>query len=187
MTKNEIQKFAKNYSDKDFDRIKFDWNEKHGDDFKDKNYDFRMKVCEIIKDDFSYSSDKLILDLYLELSKCAKETWCVYNSFHLFANELLERGGIKYFDKYVEGASKSMDTNLSSGRLDLSKERISEILNHIKSKIANFENESEIRGYDYMLKRFEWLSEKNNKTEIKTVEKKINHSFWERFKSKFNL
>jgi len=38
-----------------------------------------------------------------------------------------------------------------------------EILNHIKSKIANSESEPEIRGYDYMLKRFEWLSEKDKK------------------------
>ena len=191
MTKIEIQTFIKNYSDKDYDRIKFDWNGNHGDDFVDKNYDFRMQVCEIMKNDFSNSSDKLILDLYLELSKCAKETFGVYNSYHLFANELLERTGIKHFEEYIEGASKSMDTGLSSGRLNLSKERNYEILNHIKSKIANSENESEIRGYDYMLKRFEWLSEKesekSNKTEISIVENKTHNSFWGKFKSKFNL
>jgi hypothetical protein len=184
---NEIQTFAKNYTDKDFDRIKFDWNGKHADHFEDKNIDFRMQLCETIKNDFSYSSDKLILDLYLELSKCAKETWSVYNSFHLFADELLERGGIKYFDEYLEGASKSMDTNLSSGRLDLSKERVSEILSHIKSTIANSNKESDIRGYDYMLKRFEWLSEKetekNNKTEIKTGANNVYNSLWERVKT----
>ncbi|UOX33946.1 hypothetical protein LXD69_00170 [Flavobacterium sediminilitoris] len=173
MTKNEIQTFAKNYSEKDFDRIKFDWNGKYGDDFEDKNYDFRMQLCEIIKEDFSYSSEKLILDLYLELSKCAKETFGVYNSFHLFANELLERTGIKYFDEYIEGASKSMDTGLSSGHLDLSNKRINEILSHIKSKMANSKNESEIGKYDYMLKRFEWLSEKDKKEAFKPKENSI--------------
>ena len=193
MTKNEIQTFTQNYSDKDFDRIKFDWNGKHGDDFEDKNYDFRMQLCETIKDDFSYSSEKLILDLYIELSKCAKETFGVYNSYHLFANELLERTGIKYFEEYIEGASKSMDTGLSSGRLDLSKERVSEILNHIKSKMENSENESEIRGYDYMLKRFEWLSEKNKKLVPTTYKNNggkpaktkdsNNNNFWSKLKS----
>lgn len=170
MTKKEIQTFAKNYSDKDFDRIKFDWNGKHGDEFEDKNYDFRILLCETIKDDLSYSTEKLILDLYVELSKCAKETFGVYNSYHLFANELLERTGTKYFNEYIEGASKSMDTGLSSGRLNLSKERVTEILNHIKSKTANSESESEIRGYDYMLKRFEWLSKKDKKQDSKTKE-----------------
>ena len=192
MTKNEIQTFAKNYSDKDFDRIKFDWNGKHGDEFEDKNYDFRMQLCETIKDDLSYSTEKLILDLYLELSKCAKETFGVYNSYHLFANELLERTGTKYFDQYIEGGSKSMDTGISSGRLNLSKERVFEILNHIKSKIANSENENEIGGYDFMLKRFEWLTEKevekkHHKSEIKTGANNGYNSLWQRFKSKFNI
>lgn len=160
MTKKDIQIFAKNYSEKDFNCIRFDWNGKHGDEFFDKNYDFRMQVCEIIKDDLSYSTEKLILDMYLELSKCAKETFEIYNSFHLFANELLERTGTKYFDEYIEGASKSMDIVISSGRLNLSRKRVIEIFNHIKSKIANSKNKDELGGYDFMLERFEWLCQK---------------------------
>lgn len=179
MTTKEIQTFAKNYSDKDFDQIKFDWNGKHGDEFEDKNFDFRMQLCETIKYDLSDSSEKLILDLYLELSKCAKESFGVYNSYHLFANELLERTGTKYFDEYIEGASKSMDTGLSSGRLNLSKERITEILNYIKSKVENSKNISEIKGYDYMLKRFEWLEKEKSS---KIIEKQLENDFsgkWE--------
>jgi len=160
MNKEELIEFAKSYESENFSQIKFDWNGKHGDDFSDPNYDFRMQLCEAIKDDFSNCSDQLILDLYAELSKSAKETFGVYNSFHLFANELLERGGVKYFDEYVEGASKSMDTGLSSGRLELTKTRVDEILTHIKNKIKNHDNPAEIKGYDYMLKRFEWLSNK---------------------------
>ena len=158
MKKEELIEFARSYTKKKFELIKFNWNGKHGDEFNDSNYDFRMQLCEIIKDDFSLYSDEMILDLYSELSKSAKETFGVYNSFHLFANEILERGGVKYFDHYVEGASKSMDTGLSSGRLNLTKTRIDEILRHIKYKIEHNSNENEIRGYDYMLKRFEWLS-----------------------------
>lgn len=163
MVKNEIRKFVENYSGKDFDRIKFLWNGKHGDDFEDKNHEFRMQVCETIKDDFSYSSDQLIVDIYLELSKCAAEAWGVYESYHLFANELLERGGTKYFDAYIEGASQCMDTEFSSGQLDLSRERVHEILDHITSTLANARNESDIHGYDYMLNRFQRLSERNSK------------------------
>ena len=55
-------------SNSDFERIKFDWNGKHGDDLEDPNMDFRMEVCEFLIKDFSIATDKLILDLYQELS-----------------------------------------------------------------------------------------------------------------------
>ena len=158
MTELEIQSFVKNYSENDFDRIKFDWNRKHGDEFADTNEIFRIQVCETIINDFSYASEQLILDLYLELSKHAGESWGVYESYHLFANQLLERGGIAFFDAYIEGASQCMDTEISSGILDLSKERVSEILEHINARIAESQDESEIYGYEYMLTRFENLS-----------------------------
>lgn len=161
MIEKEIKIFAANYSDSDFDRIKFDWNGKHGDEFEDRNIDFRMQLCETIKNDLSRYPENLILDLYLELSKCAKETFGIYLSYHLFANELLERTGAKYFDEYIEGASKSIDTGISSGRLNLSKERLSEILNYIKYRIGNSENKSELRGYDFILERFKWLLNKS--------------------------
>lgn len=153
---DHLIQFAKAYSRTDFDRIKFDWNGKHGDDFEDANMDFRMQLCEVLKDDLSLVSDALLIDLYGELSKSSKETWSVYNSYHLFANEILLRGGIDYFDIYVEGASKSMDTFMSSGVLNLPYSRIVEILNHIKSSLLEDEKTCKSKGYDSMLKRFEW-------------------------------
>lgn len=77
----EIEKFIKEYSNSNFDKIKFDWNGKHGYELEDPNMDFRMKVCEFLKSDFSIVSDKLILDLYQELSRSSKETWGIYNSY----------------------------------------------------------------------------------------------------------
>ncbi len=162
MEKEELIKFAENYSSDQYDEIKFDWNGKHGDDFVDINYDFRIQLCETIKDDFSICPDQLIVDLYIELAKWAKEAFCVYNNFHLFANELLERGGVKNFDKYVEGASKSMDTGMSSGILKLSNSRIKEILSHIKSKLNDSNENDDLKGYAYMLKRFEWLKKQTD-------------------------
>lgn len=160
MNKQELMRFARNYTSDQFNQIRFDWNGKHGDAFADSNYDFRMQLCEAIKDDLSAYGDQLILDLYLELSKSSKETFGVYLSYHLFANELLERGGVKYFDQYIEGASKSMDTGMASGKLSLSKSRIEEILAHIKNTINNSDNPRKIGTYNYMLRRFEWLAKK---------------------------
>lgn len=167
MTKHKVQSFVKNYSTTDFDKIKFDWNGKHGEAFYDKNLEFRMQVCEYLKTDFSNCSNQLILDLYLELAKQAKETFGVYSNFHTFANELLERTGTTYFDEYIEGASKSMDTGIMSGQLNLSKERIDEILYYLINKIEAAENKMDASGYEFMLKRFKWLSESNNNQSLK--------------------
>lgn len=154
MTNQEYVEFAKCYTEDQYNQIRFDWNGKHGDDLIDTNNQFRMHLCEAIKDDLSIAPDQLIIDLYQELAKSAKETFGVYNSFHLFANELLVRGGVKYFDVYCKGASKSMDTALSSGRIDLNKELQKEILDHIKARIKEGDAP---RGYDYMEQRFERL------------------------------
>lgn len=157
MTNQEYIEFAKDYTENQYDQIKFEWNGKHGVEFVDDNYEFRMQLCEAIKDDLSIAPDHLIIDLYQELAKSAKETFGVYTSFHLFANELLVRGGVKYFDVYCEGASKSMDTALSSGRIELNKELQREILTHIKARIREG---NAPHGYDYMEQRFEYLVNK---------------------------
>lgn len=157
MTYIDYKSFAINYSPADFEKIKFDWNGQHGDDFEDKNYQFRSQLCEAIHDDLAACKETLILDLFLELSKCAKETFGVYLRYHKFANELLERTGIKYFEQYMEGASQSMDTGMSSGLLNLSEERLVEILNHVKSKLAKSPQNVESSGYEFMLHRFENL------------------------------
>lgn len=78
MDSTEFKSFAENYSKSDFDRIKFEWNGKHGDEFADPNYEFRNHLCEAIKDNFSEYSLDLIKDLYIEQAKCANETWSVY-------------------------------------------------------------------------------------------------------------
>ena len=158
MKKQYLKEFAENYSESDFEKIKFDWNGKHGNDFSDPNMEFRMKLCEFIKSNFALCSDQLIINLYLQLSRSAKETFGVYLGYHLFANELLERGGTEYFDIYIEGASQSMDTGIMRGRLDLSKNRINEIIALINQKLVDSPNE---RGYEHMKERFEWLKAKS--------------------------
>lgn len=186
MTKYNVQSFVKNYSTANFDLIKFDWNGKHGEAFYDKNLAFRMQVCEYLKADFSNCPNQLILDLYLELAKQAKETFGVYSNFHTFANELLERTGIIYFDEYIEGASKSMDTGIMSGKLSLSKERIDEILYYLRNKMEETQNKREVSGYEFMLERFEWLSQSNknkNSKEIKLVENSIVNKLWQNIKN----
>lgn len=97
----KIKNFIKEYSKSDFGKIKFDWNGKHGNELEDPNMAFRMEVCEYLIKDFSIANDELILDLFQELSKSSKETWGVYGNYHLFAQEILDRGRTKYLLTYL--------------------------------------------------------------------------------------
>ena len=157
MTKQALKTFAKNYGQKDFDQIKFDWNGRHGDLFREANDEFRYKLCETIKNDLEPCPDQLIIDLFTALSLSAKETWSIYNNYHLFANELLERGGVKHFEVYIKGATQSMDTGMASGILNLSAQRIDELLEHIYFTIKGSNNDEALGTYKFMQNRFEWL------------------------------
>jgi hypothetical protein len=150
----EIEKFIKEYSKSDFDKIKFDWNGKHGDELKDPNMDFRMEVCEYLIKDFSVASDNLILDLYQELSKSSKETWGVYRSYHLFAQEILNRGKTKYLLNYLQGASQSFDTSLASGRIELTNDEKKEILDFVDKQMADSTNTENRKYFEFAQQRF---------------------------------
>lgn len=128
MDKNTIEIFIRQYTRADFYKIRFDWNGKHADDFEDKNYDFRSQVSEYLVNDFNIGNDQLIRDLYIEWSKCSKESWGIYNKYRLFAQQLLERGGSKYLLDYLTGASYSFDTRLASGRITVSDDLRKEII-----------------------------------------------------------
>lgn len=141
-----LEYFSYNYQkDNDFEWIKFDWNGKHGDDFFDKNVDFRMLLCEYLIDRLPITHLELIRDLYIELSRSSEQTFGVYRSYHLFANELLLRGKTKYFMDYLKGASYSFDTGLASGRLNLDISTVEEIVTYIDFELTK-EQEKGIKG-----------------------------------------
>ncbi len=150
----KIEKFIIEYSNSDFKRIRFDWNGKHGDDLEDPNMDFRMEVCEFLIKDFSIANDELILDLYQELSKSSKETWGIYRSYHLFAQEILNRGRTKYLLNYLKGASQSFDTGLASGRINLTNMERQEILDYIDQEMKNGLNQDNKKYFEFAQKRF---------------------------------
>jgi len=67
-------------------------------------------------------------------------TFGIYNKFHLFADKLLKRGGTNSLLDYIHGVSYSMDTEISSGRLTISKEQAKNLLKYLdklKSTIKN--------------------------------------------------
>jgi hypothetical protein len=159
-----LQNLIDNYSTIEFDRIKFDWNGKHGDEFKDSNTKFRMEVINFIIPQISTVNVNLIRDLYIELSKFAKEAWGVSKGFNLLGQELLLRDYKKYLIDYMEGASQSMDTYLDSGRITLSTSLAKEILDYINNIRATEtdERKKSLLDSDLFLDRFALLSQKEN-------------------------
>ncbi len=149
MTKKGLINFIKEYSRSDIDSIKCDAFEE-----EDNNYDFRMSICEIVKNDFSICSDELIIDLFISLSNSAKKIFGVYNEYHLFANEVLNRGHIKYLEIYLEGVTKSFDTIIASGEIDLDVEKTTQIIEYLKGKKED--------KYECMIPRFNNLLTNKN-------------------------
>ncbi|MEM9549300.1 MAG: hypothetical protein AAGA77_25225 [Bacteroidota bacterium] len=147
-------KFISNYSSEDFAAIMFDWNGKYGDELEDPNMKFRYEICEILKEDLNIASDQLIIDLFIELSKCAKACWGVYESYHLFAEEVLRRGSIKYLMIYLEGTMQCFDTILSSKRVRLDIEEKKRIYQYVQNEIKNTNSKSDMRLLEYALKHF---------------------------------
>jgi len=161
MDSQTLQYFVDNYSTADnFDRIKFDWNGQHADKFHDNNYDFRMQLCEFLIPQLDSVKLELIRDLYIELSKWAKEAWCVYNKYHLFGQQLLVRGGTKYLMDYIYSSSQGFDTGLASGRLDISKELARQLFDYIDNKAKTSTDEQEKNRLSFFRQRFELLANK---------------------------
>ena len=161
MTENELQHFIDNYTEVDFDRIRVIWNGKYGQEFEEENYEFRLKVCEFIIPQIEKVNILLIRDLYCETAKTSPMTFGIYLNFHFFANELLVRGGNEYLLDYIRGASHSMDTALSSGRLTISKEQARKLLTHFDYLKATSQDKEEQRLLnDYIRHRLEYNANK---------------------------
>lgn len=143
MTEQELQTFIDNYTTSDFDRIKLKWNGKYGHNFVDDNEHFRMQVCESVIPQLDKVKLDLIRDLYCETGKTSPLTFSVYLKFHLFADELLKRGGTKYLLDYIRGAMHSMDTGMRSGILTISKEQAKNLLAYFDNLKATTQDEEE--------------------------------------------
>lgn len=145
MTNQELQNFIDKYSTSDFEKIQLKWNGKYGQEFIDENYEFRIKVCEFIIPQIDKPNILLIRDLYCEIGKISKMTFGVYLNFHLFADELLKRGGKTFLLDYIRGASHTMDTGLSSGRLTISNLQAKDLLEYFDQLKATTQDKDELR------------------------------------------
>lgn len=181
MTEQELQKYIDNYTSSDFDRIKLVWNGRYGQVFVDDNYDFRMQVCEHVVSQIAKVKIELIRDLYCETGKTSPMTFGVYTKFHLFADELLKRGGTDYLLDYIRGASHSMDTRMSTGRLTISKQTAKELLDYfdeLKSKSIDPEEQKLLN--DYIRQRLEYNANREESPATHSTLLKAGRSWWQK-------
>lgn len=181
MTNQELQTYIDNYTAADFERVKLVWNGKYGQDFVDDNYDFRMQVCEFVVPQIDIVKIDLIRDLFCETAKTSPMTFGVYDKFHLFADELLKRGGTKYLLDYIRGASQSMDTGMSSGRLTISKEQAKDLLDYfdeLKSKSTDPEEQRLLSNY--IRHRLEYIANRDESPATSNNLPKAGRSWWKK-------
>lgn len=160
MTEKDFQTFADNYSSKDFDKIKYNWNGKYGQEFHDNNYDFRMKLCQFLIPQIEKVNIELVRDLYAETTKSSKATFSIYTNIHIYAQELLRRDWKKYLMDYMQGGTYGMDSYIGIGRIEISKEIAQKILDYMTEKLKTPIEEKEKKLMNGFLQRFQWLANK---------------------------
>jgi hypothetical protein len=110
----DVAAFIASYSIGDESRICFDWNGKHGDEFEDRNMEFRESVREAVLDDVSSAPIELVRDLFRAETQCSREAWGIVKGVGILAEELLRRGGLACLDDYLEGKFQSFDASCGS-------------------------------------------------------------------------
>jgi hypothetical protein len=134
--RTEVAQFIANYSDSDAARIRFDWNGQHGDQFVDRNMDFRDAVRTAVFLDIGSAPLSLIRDLFQAETQCSVEAWNIVDGVSLLAENLLRRGGPLFLDDFLEGKFASFDANCGSAfeyDLPLASMLLSEVQNRLRS------------------------------------------------------
>ena len=132
---DDIRAFISNYQPSDEVRIKFDWNGKHAEDFRDGNQEFRGKVRKAVIDDVSAAPVILVRDLFRAETKWAVQAWGVVEGVDVLAEGLLRRGGTAYLDDFLEGKYSCFDANLGSA-FPWDRQLLTTMLNEVRVRLA---------------------------------------------------
>jgi hypothetical protein len=160
MTDQEFQTFADNYSQADFERIRYNWNGKYGEEFHDPNDDFRMNLCQFLIPQIDKVKIELVRDLFVEVTKTSEATFGIYINIHIYAQELLRRDWKKYLMDYMQGGTYGMDSYLGIGRIEIGRETAQQILDYMKDTLQTTKDDNERKLMTGFLDRFKWLATK---------------------------
>jgi hypothetical protein len=111
-TNSEIHEFIRSYTSASREQISFQWNEKHGAEFVDKNLQFRGEIVEAVVNGIP-TSPRLLADLFEEETSFAVEAWGAPENLTDLARLLLIEGGPEHVLAFIKGKWKSFDTEMA--------------------------------------------------------------------------
>ena len=161
---SDVENFVLNYNHASmFDKLKFDWNGKHGDEFEDKNYSFRDNIVLFLVKNFDMVSEQingeLLQDLYIEMAKSSKETWGISIYFGNIAEYMLKKGRTKYVMDYLDSLFRyGMDVYCGSSMINLDEDLKKELYDYC---MAEFER-TNLKRDDVLYEIVEWRFKEND-------------------------
>ena len=72
---DELMRFIADYKSEEEQHIRFQWNGKHGAEFRDWNYEFRKEVFAAVLQNLHAAPLGLVRDLYLAETQYSREAW----------------------------------------------------------------------------------------------------------------
>ena len=139
-----LQEFIHNYNTQDAPYLDLDWNGKFGAKFKDANLSFRLQIAEQVYYEIQSVDLELLKDLFIALGRTTQLNFKVHPYFHVFIQELLQRGGKQYLFEYICAAHISYDTFMATSTICLSEDRKIELLEYFDYLKATQPNVSKL-------------------------------------------
>ena len=117
--REEPETFVASFDEARAPLIAFEWNGRHGDEFRDENAEFRRAVLEVVLAEPDRASVDLLRALFEAETRYAKEAWGVHRDIHVLGQALLVAGGEKVVFDFLRGKAQCFDTYLGCARVQL--------------------------------------------------------------------
>jgi hypothetical protein len=128
--------FITGYTADTRDRIAFAWNQKHGAEFKDSNFQFRQQVIKGVIAAPEQTSIELLHDLFEAEARWSKEAWCICDGFGKIGALMLKRRGIDSLDHFLKWFSNSFDSFSECHTMQLDSSTVDAMLNEVNRRLA---------------------------------------------------
>ena len=132
----DVQGFVSSYDGSDTSRIRFEWNGKHGDDFRDANILFRRAVLNHVCDNLETAPLSLLRDLYEAETRSSKESWSAAQRLPELAQEFLTRGGPDCVEDYLRGRFRSFDGGMAASSFQVDLELAEALLQAVRERMS---------------------------------------------------
>lgn len=136
MVEQAVSEFIDKYTQANRDRIIFAWNQKHGEEFNDSNFQFRQKVIDGVIAAPERANINLLRNLFEAEARWSKEAWCVCDGFAQVGTLMLKRGGIDSLDHFLLWFSNSFDAFSECHTMQLDPATVNMLLQEINRRLT---------------------------------------------------